>query len=81
MALTWRAHVSTFAAEGWQSIAPTCGYGGSSAPAAMSAYSIHEALTDMAELHDHLGRDPRQATESHESARVKRGKSWVVCAR
>lgn len=57
--LMWRAHMETFAADGWHCVAPDLrGYGGSSAPAAIEAYTIKEAVTDMKELHDHLGGKP-----------------------
>jgi len=54
--LTWRAQMNAFAAEGWRCIAPDLrGYGGSSVPTLNEAYTIESAVTDMAELHDHLG--------------------------
>jgi pimeloyl-ACP methyl ester carboxylesterase len=53
--LIWRAQLNAFAADGWHCVAPDLrGYGASSAPAAHDAYAIREAVTDMAELHDHL---------------------------
>ena len=57
--LMWRSQMDAFAAEGWHCVAPDLrGYGGSSAPAANDAYTIEEIVTDMAELHDHLGGKP-----------------------
>ncbi|MEV7626995.1 alpha/beta fold hydrolase [Actinoplanes sp. NPDC089786] len=54
--LVWRAQMDAFAADGWHCVAPDLrGYGKSSAPAAHDAYTINELVTDMAELHDHLG--------------------------
>ena len=57
--LLWRAQLDAFAVDGWHCVAPDLrGYGGSSAPAANDAYTIEEVVTDMAELHDHLGGKP-----------------------
>jgi len=57
--LLWRAQVEAFASEGWRCVAPDMrGYGGSSAPAAHSAYRLNEIVDDMVELHDHLGAAP-----------------------
>lgn len=57
--LLWRAQMDAFAADGWRCIAPDLrGYGGSSAPAPNDAYTVEEAVADMAELHDHLGGTP-----------------------
>jgi pimeloyl-ACP methyl ester carboxylesterase len=57
--LMWRAQMDAFAADGWRCVAPDLrGYGQSSAPMAWDAYSIEAAVTDMAELHDHLGGQP-----------------------
>ena len=57
--LIWRAQMDAFAADGWRCVAPDLrGYGGSSAPAANDAYTIEQVVTDMAELHDHLGGTP-----------------------
>jgi len=57
--LMWRAQIEAFAADGWHCIAPDLrGYGGSSTPAANDAYAIEDVVTDMAELHDHLGGKP-----------------------
>ena len=57
--LMWRAQIDAFAADGWRCVAPDLrGYGGSSAPAANDAYAIRHVVTDMAELHDHLGGSP-----------------------
>ena len=54
--LIWHAQLEAFGADGWHCVAPDLrGYGGSSKPAANDAYSIEEAVVDMAELHDHLG--------------------------
>jgi pimeloyl-ACP methyl ester carboxylesterase len=57
--LMWRAQLQALASEGWRCIAPDMrGYGGSSAPAAAEAYALEEIVTDMLELHDHLGAFP-----------------------
>lgn len=54
--LMWRAQTDAFADDGWHCVAPDLrGYGGSSAPTANDAYTIEEVVTDMMELHDHLG--------------------------
>lgn len=59
IALLWRAQIEAFAAAGWRCVAPDMrGYGESSAPAAPEAYALAELVTDMAELHDHLGAQP-----------------------
>lgn len=59
ISLMWRAQMDAFAADGWHCVAPDLrGYGGSSTPAANDAYTIEEIVTDMAELHDHLGGKP-----------------------
>ena len=57
--LMWRAQIDALAADGWHCVAPDLrGFGGSSAPAATDAYTIKNVVTDMAELHDHLGGEP-----------------------
>jgi pimeloyl-ACP methyl ester carboxylesterase len=57
--LMWRAQIEAFASEGWRCIAPDMrGYGGSSAPTASDAYALQELVSDMIELHDHLGGRP-----------------------
>jgi pimeloyl-ACP methyl ester carboxylesterase len=57
--LVWRAHMDSFAAEGFRCVAPDMrGYGGSSAPAASEAYALKQIVDDMVELHDHLGARP-----------------------
>ncbi len=57
--LMWRAQIEAFASEGWRCVAPDLrGYGGSSAPATSEAYALREIVTDMVELHDHLGARP-----------------------
>ncbi len=59
LSLVWRAQLNAFASGGWRCIAPDLrGYGGSSAPAASEAYTNEQVVTDMAELHDHLGGKP-----------------------
>ncbi|MFC6645580.1 alpha/beta hydrolase [Granulicella cerasi] len=59
MGLMWRAQMLAFAADGWRCIAPDLrGFGGSSAPESIHAYSIEEVVADMTELHDHLGGEP-----------------------
>jgi pimeloyl-ACP methyl ester carboxylesterase len=55
----WRAQMDAFATDGWRCIAPDLrGYGGSSAPASNDAYTIQDIVTDVAELHEHLGGQP-----------------------
>lgn len=57
--LMWRAQLEAFAADGWHCVAPDLrGYGGSSIPVAHDAYTIEDVVTDMVELHDHLGGEP-----------------------
>lgn len=57
--LMWRAQMEAFAADGWHCVAPDLrGYGASSAPTAVEAYTVEEAVADMAELHDALGGEP-----------------------
>src|ERR1700761_6909262 len=57
--LIWRTQIEMFAAEGWRCVAPDMrGYGGSSAPSGTAAYALQEIVTDMVELHDHLGAQP-----------------------
>ena len=59
LSLIWRAQMMAFSAEGWHCVAPDMrGYGGSSAPVANDAYTNEQVVTDMAELHDHLGGRP-----------------------
>ena len=57
--LIWRAQLEAFGADGWHCVAPDLrGYGGSSAPADVEAYTVEEVVADMLELHDHLGGEP-----------------------
>lgn len=57
--LLWRAQMDAFASDGWHCVAPDLrGYGQSSVPATNDAYTIEEVVTDLAELHDHLGGRP-----------------------
>lgn len=57
--LVWRAQLAAFAAEEWHCVAPDLrGYGGSSAPDSTAAYAMEEIVTDMVDLHDHLGAEP-----------------------
>jgi len=59
LGLAWRRQVEHFAALGWRCVAPDMrGYGGSSVPAAPSAYALPEVVRDMLELHDALGAAP-----------------------
>ncbi|BBZ28575.1 epoxide hydrolase [Mycolicibacterium madagascariense] len=59
IALMWRAQMTAFAADGWHCVAPDLrGYGGSSVPTDIAAYTIEEVVADMVELHDHLGGAP-----------------------
>jgi pimeloyl-ACP methyl ester carboxylesterase len=51
--------MSVFAAEGWHCVAPDMrGYGASSAPLSIAAYTQKEIVQDMVEFHDHLGGKP-----------------------
>ena len=55
----WKAQMAYFAERGWRCIAPDMrGYGGSSAPTEVAAYTVREIATDMVELHDALGGAP-----------------------
>jgi len=59
LGIVWRAQVEHFAAAGWRCVAPDMrGYGGSSAPDTIAAYTARELVTDMVELHDALGGEP-----------------------
>ena len=59
LGLVWRAQLDHFAAAGWRCVAPDMrGYGSSSAPGAVSAYTVRELATDMVELHDALDGQP-----------------------
>jgi pimeloyl-ACP methyl ester carboxylesterase len=59
LGLIWRAQLEAFAADGWRCIAPDMrGYGASSAPDALSAYTQEQIVADMVELHDQLGGEP-----------------------
>lgn len=59
LSLIWRAQMEALASDGWRCIAPDMrGYGGSSAPAALDAYTNEQVVRDMAQLHDHLGGKP-----------------------
>jgi pimeloyl-ACP methyl ester carboxylesterase len=57
--VVWRQQLEHFAAAGWHCVAPDLrGFGGSSAPADLSAYALSELVRDMVELHDSLGGKP-----------------------
>lgn len=59
LSLIWRAQMEAFTADGWYCVAPDMrGYGGSSAPVAIDAYTNEQIVADMVELHDHLGGRP-----------------------
>lgn len=59
LSLIWRAQMEALASDGWRCIAPDMrGYGGSSAPAPLDAYTNEQVNRDMADLHDHLGGAP-----------------------
>ncbi|MEJ8310586.1 alpha/beta hydrolase [Agrobacterium larrymoorei] len=59
LSLIWRAQMEALALDGWRCIAPDMrGYGGSSAPAALDAYTNEQVVRDIAELHDYLGGKP-----------------------
>lgn len=59
LGIVWRAQFEYFAAAGWRCIAPDMrGYGGSSVPTDVAAYSLREVITDLVELHDALGGAP-----------------------
>ncbi len=56
LGLIWRNQIDYFAARGWRCVAPDMrGYGQSSKPNTMAAYTVRELVTDMVELHDALG--------------------------
>ena len=56
LGIIWKAQMAYFAARGWRCVAPDMrGYGGSSAPDEVAAYTVREISTDMVELHDALG--------------------------
>ncbi|MGE4481317.1 alpha/beta fold hydrolase [Acidocella sp.] len=57
--LVWRAQMEHFSALGWRCVAPDMrGYGESSRPDSISAYSVRELVADMVDLHDALGGTP-----------------------
>jgi pimeloyl-ACP methyl ester carboxylesterase len=57
--LIWRAQMEALAFDGWRCVAPDMrGYGGSSSPVEIEAYTLKHIVDDMAELHDHLGNQP-----------------------
>ena len=57
--LLWYHQMEHFSGAGWQCIAPDMrGYGASSVPTQVSAYSVRELVTDMLELHNELGGTP-----------------------
>ena len=57
--LLWRAQLEAFAAEGWHCVAPDMrGYGNSTAPSALDAYTVEQIVADMVALHEHLGSQP-----------------------
>jgi pimeloyl-ACP methyl ester carboxylesterase len=59
LGLIWRSQLRHFSAEGWRCVAPDMrGYGNSSRPHSISAYSVRELVADMVELHDALGASP-----------------------
>jgi pimeloyl-ACP methyl ester carboxylesterase len=59
LGLVWDAQLEHFATRGWRCVAPDMrGYGGSSVPTNVSAYTVREIVTDMIELHDALGGTP-----------------------
>ena len=59
LGLVWDAQLEHFGAKGWRCIAPDMrGYGGSSVPDNVGAYTVREIVVDMIELHDELGGTP-----------------------
>ena len=59
LGIIWKAQMAYFAERGWRCIAPDMrGYGGSSAPTEIAAYTVREISTDVVELHDALGGGP-----------------------
>jgi pimeloyl-ACP methyl ester carboxylesterase len=59
LGLIWGRQIEHFADEGWRCIAPDMrGYGGSSRPDSIAAYTVRELVADMVELHDTLGGTP-----------------------
>lgn len=59
LGLVWKAQMAFFSARGWHCVAPDMrGYGGSSAPTDITAYTVAEIAADMVELHTALGGAP-----------------------
>lgn len=59
LGLVWRGQMEHFATQGWRCIAPDMrGYGRSSKPNSIAAYTVREFVADMVELHDALGSSP-----------------------
>lgn len=53
---TWRHQIIALAAAGYRAVAPDLrGYGGSDAPAEVSAYTVHHVIGDLVSLIDSLG--------------------------
>ena len=58
LAISWRHQLACFAALGFHAVAPDMrGYGSSSVPVRREDYALEQAVQDMIELIDHLGRD------------------------
>lgn len=59
LSVVWRPQLEHLAAAGWHAVAPDMrGYGASSIPQQVSAYTVAELTADMVELHDALGAAP-----------------------
>lgn len=55
LGIVWKAQMIYFAQRSWRCIVPDMrGYGGSSAPTEVAAYTVREISIDMLELHDAL---------------------------
>lgn len=59
LSIFWRRQLEFFSERGWRCIAPDLrGFGESSVPDSIAAYSAREVVADMIELHDALGGRP-----------------------
>ena len=59
LGLVWRRQMQHFGERGWRCIAPDMrGYGRSSRPTSIAAYTVREIVADLVEMHDALGGSP-----------------------
>ena len=59
LGIVWKGQMAHCTERGWRCVAPDMrGYGRSSAPAHVAAYTVREISTDMMRLHDALGGGP-----------------------